>query len=119
LAILLAAEMVTWSRQSQTITPWMAQGIVSALWAAQAFGMVWIGLMTQERIRRYAGLALFGLTVGKVIFIDTSSLETVYRIVAWLGTGAGLLAASYFYHAYMQAEQESQRQTTENTEAES
>lgn len=100
LTVLLAGEMMSISGPDNAITPRMAQGMVSALWAAQAFGMIWAGLVTQEKVRRYAGLGLFGLTVGKVMLVDTSSLETVYRIVAWLGTGAALLAASYFYHAY-------------------
>ena len=116
LVLLLAMEMHSWSQHTQVISRWLGEGIVSALWAAQACGLVWVGLVTQERLRRYAGLALFGTAILKVVVYDTSNLETVYRIISWLGTGVLLLAASYFYHQHTLEGAMKKENLPENTE---
>ncbi len=100
LAVLLALECVRWTRFEDLLSDKMGFSLISALWAVQAFALVWLGLATGSRTRRYLGFVLFGLTIGKVLLVDTSELEKVYRIVSFLATGVFLLAASFFYHRY-------------------
>jgi uncharacterized membrane protein len=100
-ALLAAFELDRWGDHTAWITPRMAFSLTSAVWALQAFGLIWFGLRTQGQARRIAGFVLFGIAVAKVLVLDTSQLEKVYRIVSWLASGALLLAAGYFYHRYI------------------
>jgi uncharacterized membrane protein len=98
--LLLALEMSEWSRQTDLISYKMGVGVISALWATEAFLLVWLGLVTRQRLRRTVGLIFFGITIVKVVVWDTGQLEEEYRIVSWLATGVLLLAAGYFYQYY-------------------
>ena len=100
LAVLLAAECLRWCGASDLLDERTGLGLVSAIWAALALGLVWAGLVTRSRTRRYAGFVLFGLTVGKVLIVDTAALEQVYRIVSYLATGVLLLVAATAYQRY-------------------
>ncbi|MBI4558602.1 MAG: DUF2339 domain-containing protein [Candidatus Hydrogenedentes bacterium] len=100
MAILIAAEFVRWADHSDFLSRKMAIGLISAVWAAQALALIWIGLMSRQRFRRYLGFTLFGITVAKTLFMDTLELDQVYRIVSWLASGILLLAAAWFYQRY-------------------
>jgi len=100
LALLAALELNRWSAHTDLLSKEMAFGIISAAWAIQGCVLVWYGLVTCCRYRRYAGFVLFGLATGKTILIDTFHLEAVYRIVSWLGSGALLVAAALLYQQY-------------------
>ena len=49
---------------------------------------------------RYAAIALFGLTVAKVLLFDLNFLELVYRIISLVVSGLILLAVSYLYQRH-------------------
>lgn len=78
----------------------MGISLISAAWAVQAFVVIWVGLVTRNRLFRYLGFVLFFLTVGKTVLLDMSELEKVYRIVSFAASGFLLLAAGYFYQRY-------------------
>ena len=42
-------------------------------------------------------MALFGILLLKVFLVDTTAIENVYRIAAFLATGITLIAVSYMY----------------------
>ena len=100
LALLMAFECVRWAEASNLVSDKMDVSLISAAWAVQAFALIWFGLATRSRTRRYLGFVLFALTVGKVSLIDTATLEKVYRIVSFMASGVFLLAAATFYHRY-------------------
>jgi uncharacterized membrane protein len=100
-AVLLTFELWRWGRYSTLLGPHMAKALVSAAWALQAAGLVVLGLATRNPMRRILGFALFALTVGKIFFVDTASLEYVYRIVSFVATGLLLLVVGYFYQRYV------------------
>jgi hypothetical protein len=77
LALLLACELERWGRYSHLITPKMGISLISAAWAVQAFVVIWVGLVTRNRLLRYLGFVLFFLTVGKTVLLDMSELEKV------------------------------------------
>jgi uncharacterized membrane protein len=100
LALLVAFELDRWGHHSQIITPKMGMSLISAAWALQALAVTWIGLVRRNPLLRYLGFLLFFLTVGKTVFVDTSELEKVYRIVSFAASGVLLVAAGYFYQRY-------------------
>ncbi|HVO84894.1 MAG TPA: DUF2339 domain-containing protein [Syntrophobacteria bacterium] len=100
LALLLAFELERWGRHSQFVTPKMGKSLISAAWALQAFTVIWLGLVRRSRLLRYLGFVLFLLAVAKTVFLDTSELEKVYRIVSFAACGVLLVAAGYFYQRY-------------------
>jgi uncharacterized membrane protein len=55
------------------------------------------GFRLQLRAWRVAGLALFGLTLVKVVFLDISELREFYRIIALLALGVVLLVVAWKY----------------------
>ena len=99
--VLLTFELMRWGRHSPVVSRNMANALISAVWALQAAGLVVLGLATRNRMRRILGFALFALTVAKIFFVDTASLEYVYRIVSFVATGLLLLVVGYFYQRYL------------------
>jgi len=81
---------------------WAAQLALSVLWS------IFAGLLTAAGFRlhaaglRLAGLALFGLTLAKVMLFDLSELRQFYRILAFLALGVALLAVAWAYQRVRQ-----------------
>ena len=59
--------------------------------------MVRIWVKKKSVALRYISLGIFGLLLLKVFILDTSKVESVYRIAAFLATGVTLVAVSYLY----------------------
>jgi len=70
---------------------------LSVLWGCAGLALVLAGLVAGRPWRRWLGLALLGVTVTKVFFSDLASAATVIRIVAFMVTGAALIAGSFLY----------------------
>ena len=100
LAVTAVLELGRWSHHTDLLSDKMAFGIVSAVWAVQACVLIWYGLLTRRRFRRYAGFLLFGLAALKTIVIDSFALAEVYRIVSWLASGILLVTAALLYQRY-------------------
>lgn len=49
---------------------------------------------------RIAAIVLFGVAILKIFIYDLSFLDTVYRIVSFIGLGVILLSVSYLYQRY-------------------
>jgi uncharacterized membrane protein len=98
--ILLTMEMYRWGKYAPFISERMAVSLISAMWAAQAFFLIWLGLVTRNLPDRILGFVLFGVTISKVCFYDLSMLERVYQVVSFIACGLLALAAGYFYQRY-------------------
>lgn len=70
---------------------------VSSAWALQGMLLLVCGFWLREKLIRVSGLILFGLVVLRLLFIDLASAATIYRIVAFIGTGIVLLGSAYGY----------------------
>jgi uncharacterized membrane protein len=70
---------------------------LSLAWAAYAVMLVAAGLRWRYRPVRYLAIALFGVTMAKVFFVDLARLDRVYRMLSVIGLGLLLLVASYMY----------------------
>jgi uncharacterized membrane protein len=77
--------------------PKMNAGGLTLLWALYALALLLGGLRTGVRGLRYAGLALFGVVIGKVFFVDLADLESIYRIIAFIALGVLLFIAALLY----------------------
>jgi uncharacterized membrane protein len=76
---------------------WSGHMTASVVWALYASALVGVGLRAKLPAARWAGLALFGLTVLKAAFVDIPVLEGAYRVGALIALGALLLAAGWGY----------------------
>lgn len=70
---------------------------VTILWALCALALILFGMKRRSAAHRYFGLVLFALTTVKVLFVDSSDLDGLERIIAFMGTGILLLALSFAY----------------------
>jgi uncharacterized membrane protein len=67
------------------------------LWALYAAALLGWGFLRSRPPVRYVGLALLGLTVFKVFYVDLSAVRTAYPIVSFLVLGVVLLGVSLLY----------------------
>jgi len=72
-------------------------GAVSLFWGLYAFALLWMGLRINLRPLRLAGLALFAVAGGKVVFADLAGLDIVWRLLAFGVLGAAMLLAAFTY----------------------
>jgi uncharacterized membrane protein len=73
------------------------QATLSVLWALYAVGLVAFGIWRRYPPIRYFAIALFALTIAKVLAIDVATLDRPTRMVSMLAIGVLLLVASYLY----------------------
>lgn len=70
---------------------------ISASWVVYALFLLVVGFRADRRYLRYSGLAAFGLTVGKVVLIDLSELDSMIRVGILLLLGLGMIGSGYWY----------------------
>jgi uncharacterized membrane protein len=73
---------------------------VSALWALYSILLVIIGIVRKFQPIRLLAILLFAVTILKVFFVDLQEMDKIYRIVASIGLGVILLAASMMYQKF-------------------
>lgn len=71
--------------------------LVSLLLAVYGTALLAYGLAQASAVNRILGLVLIGLVISKLYLMDVWVLARIYRITAFIGLGALLLAASYVY----------------------
>lgn len=69
----------------------------SIFWGVYGIGLVALGFAVRSAWCRYGGLALFALTLGKVLLIDLKEVEAIYRVLSLLGVGLLAMATSVAY----------------------
>ena len=72
-------------------------------WALFAFGLLVVGLQRSIAPCRYAGLVLMGLTLLKLLLVDTARLEQLYRIGAFAAVAVLSILASFLYQRLLRA----------------
>jgi uncharacterized membrane protein len=70
---------------------------LSVTWAPYAVALIAVGIRRHYAPARYFAIALFGLTVAKVLMNDIAGLDRFYRMLTVLAVGVLLLVASYLY----------------------
>jgi len=66
-------------------------------WAAIAFTSLFLGLQTDRPVPKNVGLILIGITVCKLLVIDTTQLSEGLRIIGYIVLGVLLLLGSVAY----------------------
>ncbi|MBX7125281.1 MAG: DUF2339 domain-containing protein [Cyclobacteriaceae bacterium] len=95
---LLSSELIHWLKWSNvTQTDTLA---LSLLWSAYAFGLVGWGFRNKIQLIRIEGMALFGITLLKLLFYDLSDMSTIYRTVVMVILGILMLVASFLYNKF-------------------
>jgi len=75
----------------------LAHMYISVTWAVYGTVLMVIGFWKNKPLLRYTSLGLFAILLAKVFIIDTSEVENVYRIAAFMATGITLVGISYLY----------------------
>ena len=70
---------------------------ISIAWAIYGSILIIIGFAAGWKSLRYIALGLFAVMLIKVFIVDTKNIGSLYRIAAFLATGATLVAMSYLY----------------------
>ncbi len=73
---------------------------LSGLWALYAAGLIVLGIVRRWRWLRLSGLGLLAIPVVKLFVYDAFSLEREYRVAAFIGLGALLVAGGFLYQRY-------------------
>jgi len=73
------------------------QGLITICWGVYAVLLVVAGLRLNNGFVRALGVGTLLLVVGKLFLVDLSALETIWRIVLFLGFGGVFLLLSYFF----------------------
>lgn len=84
---------------SMGISNWkfLAQMYISVMWAIYGAILITVGFWRKIGLLRYLAMGLFAILLAKVFILDTSTVKSVYRIVAFLATGITLVGISYLY----------------------
>ena len=104
----LSAEVITSVETGFVHVPSRYQGdlislALSLLWAVYATVLLVLGMVNRWMRVRQAGLALLAIPVIKLFAFDVFALEQEYRVAAFLGLGALMLAGGYLYQRYTSA----------------
>ena len=73
---------------------------LSGLWALYAAILIVLGIGRRWRWPRLSGLGLLAVPVAKLFVYDAFSLEREYRVAAFIGLGALLVAGGFLYQRY-------------------
>ncbi len=73
---------------------------LSLIWTVYAAFLIAVGIWRNYRLLRYMALALFGVTIVKVFFLDLAELERFYRIISFVVLGLILIGVSFLYQKY-------------------
>jgi uncharacterized membrane protein len=73
----------------------------SVAWLLLGVSLLFVGLVKNDRIMRYASLGIMIIVVGKVFLYDASELDGLYRVFSFLGLGLSLIGLSYIYTRFV------------------
>ena len=71
---------------------------ITVVWVVMAAAALAIGFRWRLHLVRYLALGLFTLTAAKLVLIDMSGVQQLYRILSFMLVGIALIGASYAYH---------------------
>jgi uncharacterized membrane protein len=91
------------------------QTALSVVWAVYAAVLLWLGFGMKSDPLRWAALALFGVTLLKVVFVDMADLPGLYRVLAFLALALMMGGAAWGYQRFQlnrRAREESEHAAT-------
>ena len=76
--------------------------VVTLLWLLTAVVLFVIGVRWKSIALRLASITLMGITLVKLVLLDSLTFSTVQKVIAYLVLGVLLLLVSYFYQKFRQ-----------------
>lgn len=73
---------------------------ISLVWVTMAVLLFVAGLWQRFRLLRIASILLFGITLVKLVVLDSINFSTIEKIVAYVSIGAILLVIAFLYQKY-------------------
>lgn len=73
------------------------QGIVSISWGVYIVALFIVGLRKDTKLITKTAMATLFVLIGKLFLVDLANLETIWRVLLFLGFGAALLFLSYYF----------------------
>ncbi len=73
---------------------------ISIFWLLYAIMALIIGIVKKVRVMRLLALALFLVSIIKIVVYDLDGAEAIYRIISFIVLGIILIFASYLYAAH-------------------
>jgi uncharacterized membrane protein len=70
---------------------------LSIWWAVYAVFLIGLGFAKRIAWSRYAGIALFAVTLVKLMVIDMAGVDALYRVLSFVGLGLLLILTSIAY----------------------
>lgn len=80
-------------------------GIISMIWGVYGVAVIIYGVKKLDKTKIYTALAIIVAVALKLLIIDLSEVEAIWKIVLFMGFGASLLAVSYYLHPILQREE--------------
>ena len=77
--------------------PSLKTGTVSVAWLLAAFAGLWAGIVRRSRATRITALSLLGVSVVKVLLMDTARLATPARVGVFALAGVLLIIGAFLY----------------------
>ncbi len=72
----------------------------TALWGLYSFILIAVGMIKKNKIMRISAIALFGITLIKLMTFDTWDLSTGYKVIAYMLLGVILLVVAFLYQKF-------------------
>ncbi len=70
------------------------------IWGVYSFLLIAVGIFRKNKILRISSISLFGLTILKLLLVDTWDLSTGYKVIAYMMLGAILLLVAFLYQKF-------------------
>ncbi|HTS16159.1 MAG TPA: DUF2339 domain-containing protein [Verrucomicrobiae bacterium] len=75
----------------------VSAAFLTVAWALLGFVLLAIGFALKQRSYRMAGLAALAFSLARAVLHDMARVETVYRILSFIGLGVILLVLAFLY----------------------
>ncbi|HTA39871.1 MAG TPA: DUF2339 domain-containing protein, partial [Candidatus Acidoferrales bacterium] len=76
---------------------------ISIAWALYGAALIAFGIRGKDAVSRWDGLVLIALAVLKVLVLDLTQFDLVFRVVSALGLGVVMLVMAYFYQTRLRS----------------
>lgn len=75
----------------------LQSSLVSVGWSIEGVLLLALGFLAKDKVLRICGLLSFALVVLRLLFVDLSGANTIYRIIAFIAAGVLFMLAAYAY----------------------
>ena len=101
----------------------LQNGLVSVGWAAEGLLLLAAGFIYSDKVMRMCGLLAFSMVAFRLLFIDLSGANTVFRIISFIVAGVVFMLTGYAYawfsKRFEQSKKESQSSESNSLDANS